>query len=198
MSALSLIITVSLAQNVVLVHYLGVFPLPAVVRSPRRATVMSGAVTAALLWVAVCYWIVHRYVLVPLGLEVLGTLTLAGITAASVLAALRLGTMIAPFHRRRLRRALPAALVNATVFVVSAAAVDHGMRLWEVLLLAPATGAGLLLALVPMAAIRSELRDRRVPAWLRGDASVYLAAAMMALVIQQLDRALHQFFVPLY
>jgi hypothetical protein len=49
-----------------------------------------------------------------------------------------------------------------------------------------------------MAAIRSELRDRRVPAWLRGDASVYLAAAMMALVIQQLDRALHQFFVPLY
>jgi electron transport complex protein RnfA len=198
MSPLALVMTIALAQNVILVHYLGVYPLPAIIYSPRRAATMSLAVAAGLVWVTAVYWVVYRFALEPLGTEVLGTLALAIIAGGSTIIALRLGTALFPFHRRQLRQGAPAALVNVTVFVVSMALVEEGIDFLFALAGALAAGAGLFLALVPMAAIRNRMRTRRMPAALRGDVTVYLAAAMMALAIQQVDVLLHRFFVPLY
>jgi electron transport complex protein RnfA len=159
---------------------------------------MSLAVTAALVWVSAAYWVVYRLVLEPLGMEILGSLALAVIAGGSTIAALRLGTALFPFHRRQLRQGAPAALVNVTVYVVSMALVEGGVALSLAVVGALAAGAGLFLALVPMAAIRNRMRTRRMPAALRGDVTVYLAAAMMALAIQQIDVLLHRFFIPLY
>jgi len=185
MSPLALVMTIALTQNVILVHYLGVYPLPAIIHSPRRAAGMSLAVTAALLWVTAAYWVAYRLALEPLGAEILGTLVLAVIVGGSTIIALRFGTALFPYHRRQLRQGAPAALVNVTVYVVSMSLVEEGV-------------AFLFLALVPMAAIRNRMRTRRMPAALRGDVTVYLAAAMMALAIQQIDVLLNRFFVPLY
>ena len=198
MSVVALIVSLSLTQNVILVHYLGVYPLPAIVHSPRRAAIMSLGVTAALVWVALLYWAVYHTVLVPLQLEILDTITVAIIIAVSTIGAIRVGTFIAPFHHRRFRQGVPAAMVNVTVFVVATALVESVASLGLVLAAALATGAGLFLALVPMAAIRSHLRNRRRAWFLRGDAAVYLAAALMALAIQQVDRLLQGFYIPLF
>tara|TARA_B100000614_G_scaffold203439_1_gene184982 strand:+ start:105 stop:701 length:597 start_codon:yes stop_codon:yes gene_type:complete len=198
MSTVALIVSVALTQNVVLVHYLGVYPLPAIVHDPRRAGVFSAAVTVALVWVSLVYWVVFRFVLVPLDVTILGTVVAAGIVAGSTVLGVRLGSQLFPFHRRRIRQGTPAALVNVTVLVVSMALVEQVPTLWQALVGALAAGVGLTLALVPLAAVRRELRNRRIPAALRGDVSVYLAAAMMALAIQQIDALLQRFLVPLY
>ncbi|MEX2444896.1 MAG: Rnf-Nqr domain containing protein [Alkalispirochaeta sp.] len=198
MSTIGLIMTVALTQNVVLVHYLGIYPLSAVVRSPRRAFVMSLATTAALVWVALMHWFVYRFVLLPLDVTVLASISLTTVIALSLVVALRIGSILFPFHRRQLRQGAPAALVNVTVFVVTMALVEEVPTLTHVLVGALAAGIGLMLALVPIAAVRLELRHRRIPWILQGDVSVYLAAAMMALAIQQIDGLLHQFFIPLY
>jgi Na+-transporting NADH:ubiquinone oxidoreductase subunit NqrE len=89
-------------------------------------------------------------------------------------------------------------IANFTVFVAASAIVDAVDTLALVLLAALATGIGLFLALVPLAAIRRELRNRRLPEVLRGDASVYIAAALMALAIQQIDRLLQTLPVPIF
>jgi Na+-translocating ferredoxin:NAD+ oxidoreductase subunit A len=198
MSPLALVMTIALTQNVILVHYLGVYPLPAIIHSPRRAAGMSLAVTAALLWVTAAYWVAYRLALEPLGAEILGTLVLAVIVGGSTIIALRFGTALFPFHRRQLRQGAPAALVNVTVYVVSMSLVEEGVAFPLAVAGALAAGAGLFLALVPMAAIRNRMRTRRMPAALRGDVTVYLAAAMMALAIQQIDVLLNRFFVPIY
>ncbi|MCG8479953.1 MAG: hypothetical protein MI724_12715 [Spirochaetales bacterium] len=198
MSTIALVLTVGLAQNVILVHYLGVGQLPAVVFHPRRAAVVAGVLTLALVWVALVYWTVYRFVLFPLQLLVLVTPTLALIIGVSALFGIRVATYLLPYRRRAIVQVVPVALVNTTVFVVAMALVDHIAPLWQVLVAALAAGAGAFLALVPLAAIRAESRNHRIPASLRGDASVYLGAAFMALAIQQIDRLLHTFFVPLY
>ena len=198
MSTIALVLTVALAQNVILVHYLGVGQLPAVVFNPRRAAGVSAVLTLSLVWVALIYWTVYRFVLFPLQLNVLVTPTLAVIIGVSALFSVRIATYLLPYHRRRIVQIVPVALVNTTVFVVTMAVVDHVAPLWQVLVAALAAGAGAFLALVLLAAIRAESRNHRIPSALRGDASVYLGAAFMALAIQQIDRLLHTFFVPLY
>lgn len=198
MSMIALIMTVALTQNVVLVHYLGIYQLSAVIRSPRRALMMSVATTAALVWVGSIHWLVYRFVLLPLNVTVLSTISLATVLAVSLVLVLRIGSMMFPFYRRQLRQGAPAALVNVTVFVVTMALVEEVPSLVHVVAGALAAGIGLGLALVPIAAVRTELRHRRIPWILQGDVSVYLAAAMMALAIQQIDGLLHQFFIPLY
>ncbi|MFW5827229.1 MAG: Rnf-Nqr domain containing protein, partial [Alkalispirochaeta sp.] len=193
-----LVMTVALAQNVVLVHHLGIYQLSAVVRSPRRALVMSVATTAALVWVGLIHWLVYRFLLVPLNLEVLSTISLATVLAVTLVLVLRVGSLLFPFNRRQLRQGAPAALINVTVFVVTMALVEEVPSLLYVLAGALAAGIGLGLALVPIAAVRAQLRHRRIPWILQGDVSVYLAAGMMALAIQQIDGLLHQFFIPIY
>ncbi|MCG8477868.1 MAG: hypothetical protein MI724_02145 [Spirochaetales bacterium] len=198
MSTTALILTAALAQNVILVHYLGVGQLPTVLFHPRRAAVVSGVLTLALVWVAAVYWTVYRFVLLPLGLLVLVTPTLAVIIGVSTLFGIRIATYLLPYRRRAIVQVVPVALVNTTVFVVAMALVERVAPLWQVLVAALAAGAGAFLALVPLAAIRAESRNHRIPEPFRGDASVYLGAAFMALAIQQIDRLLHAFFVPLY
>ncbi len=198
MSMIALVMTVALAQNVVLVHHLGIYQLSAVVRSPRRALVMSVATTAALVWVGLIHWLVYRFLLVPLNLEVLSTISLATVLAVTLVLVLRVGSLLFPFNRRQLRQGAPAALINVTVFVVTMALVEEVPSLLYVLAGALAAGIGLGLALVPIAAVRAQLRHRRIPWILQGDVSVYLAAGMMALAIQQIDGLLHQFFIPIY
>jgi electron transport complex protein RnfA len=199
MSPLAIVLTASLAQNVILVHYLGVWPLPVVLQSPRRAVYLSASITAALMWVSGVYWLIRRVVIVPLGVEVLETLVLTAILALSTLGAMRLGSQIAPFYRKRIMQTVPVILINTTVFVVSMGLARSVETYPEVLLGAVAAGAGLFFALVPLAAVRVHFERTQPPSsLLRGDVSVYLATAVMALAIQQIDVLLQRFLVPLY
>lgn len=198
MSVLSLVVTLALGQNVVLVHYLGVYPLPAILHSPRRAAAMSLAVTGAVLWVSLMYWVAFHFVLVPLDLEVLDTVVGAVVVAFSTVGGVRLATVIAPYRRREIRQFVPAALVNVTVFVVALSLVEQFAHVGYVAAGALAVGAGFALATIPLAAVRRELRDRRVPRILQGDVVVYLTLAMMALAIQQIDGLLVRYLVPVF
>jgi Na+-translocating ferredoxin:NAD+ oxidoreductase RnfA subunit len=197
-STFSLIVTASMAQNVILVHFLGVWPYRAVVSSPRRSALVSLAVTCVLLWTSTLYAIVYRYVLERTGFVYLGTLTLALILVGTLLGAIHLGTYVAPYARRTLRQYAPIIVVNTTVFVVSLAIAPTVSRIVFVPVAALGAGVGLLIALVPIAAIRKHLERGRVPAVLRGDVSAYIATACAALAIQQIDRLFTQVISPLW
>ncbi len=198
MSVLGIIVTASLAQNVVLVHFLGLWPFPAVVHSPKQSALISVCVTVALLWVAVVFWLISRWVLVPLDLAVLETVTLAAVMGLSALGGIRLGGQIAPFHQRLVRQLVPVVMVNMTVFVVTMGLVHQAESLQQVVAGAVAAGFGLLLAVVPISAVRVHFTTANVPRLLRGDVSVYLATSVMAFAIQQIDQILQPFLVPLF
>lgn len=193
-----LLLSLSIAQNVVLVHFLGVRPLPAVVASPRRAIIVSLATTIALVWVGMWTWLVDRLILAPTGAWYLQTSVIALVMGLSMLLAIRIASLIAPFARHRVAELTPTIFINATVFVVTTGLVEAELPFGWVVAGAAAAGLGLLIALVPIAAIVRHLSDSRIPRLLRGDASVFLALAMTALAVQQVDRLLARLLVPIF
>jgi len=76
--------------------------------------------------------------------------------------------------------------------------VHQAESLQQVVAGAVAAGFGLLLAVVPISAVRVHFTTANVPRLLRGDVSVYLATSVMAFAIQQIDQILQPFLVPLF
>ncbi len=198
MSLGMLILTAAVTQNVILVHFLGPWPFPALLTSVRRSFWFSLAVTGALVWVSVLYAALYRYVLVPLSLEFLGTFLLLAILATSVLFWGRfLGTRF-PFTRRMIERTMTVVFLNATLFVVPMALAEAVDTFLYVPLAALAAGIGLILAMVPVAAAYQHLSAAGLPRILRGNVIVLVATAVFALALQQLDGLLTSFTYPLW
>ncbi len=198
MTFVGIILTASLAQNVILVHFLGIWPFHSAVRSPGRSTAVSLMVTAALLWVSVVYWLVSRWVIAPLNAYVLETLILVVIITGTLALCVRVGGWLAPYRRRDVIELTRIGVVNMTVFVVAMGLGHNVETLPEVVIGALAAGLGVFIALVPISAVRVRFSGAHVPKALRGDVSVYLATAFMALAIQQVDRLLQPFVMPLF
>jgi Na+-translocating ferredoxin:NAD+ oxidoreductase RnfA subunit len=156
------------------------------------------AVSLSLVWVSLVYWALRRWVIVPLELYALETLVLATVIALSSIGAIRLGGQLFPFYRRVIKRTVPVVMINMTVFVVAMGLVHNVESPGQVVIGALAAGLGLLLAIVPIAAVRVHFTTAQVPRLLRGDVPVYLATAVMAFAIQQIDQLLQQFLVPLF
>lgn len=194
----AVIITAALAQNVVLVHFLGIRPLSAAVVSPRRAVLLSGATTAALVWVTTVAWLLYRLLLEPIGLERFVTVMMALVVAVSVVVGVQLASRMVPFHRTDVHQTVPAVLLNATTFVVPMALVEQVPSYGLAIAGAISAGIGMLVALTLIAAVRGESERRRLPQPLRGDVMVYVGAAFLSLAIQQMDRLAHTWFTPLW
>lgn len=187
MSLGSLLITVAIAQNVILVHFLGPWPFPLLLTSTRRSLMFSGGITLALVWVALLFGAVYRYVLLPFELEYLGTFVMLFVLAISLLVWTRIVTALWPFAVKTINRAMPVVFLNTTVFVVPMALAVEVDHFWYMVIAAFAAGLGLLCALVPIAAVYEHLHDRGLPRVLRGNVIILLATAIFALAMQQLD-----------
>lgn len=198
MSPLAVFITASLAQNVILVDFLGIRPHPSIVYSPRRAAILSAAVTLVLLWVSTVYGAIDRMVLAPFGLVYLETLTLVLVLLATLYGIVRLGVLVAPYRRAVLVRYAPILVLNTAVFVVAVSIPGVVTRFLLIPIAAFGAGIGLFLALVPIAAIRQHLERGRLPKALRGDVSAYIATALTALAIHQIDRLVLSVLEPLW
>ena len=192
MSVWAIVLTASLAQNVILVHYLGVWPLPVVLQSPASGALSSPQRSlAALVWVSAVYWVIQRLVIEPLGVDVLGYARAYHVSSHALPLLERCGWVLRLRHFIGSKSCGPYRLivVNTTVFVVSMGLARSVETYPQVLLGAVAAGAGLFFALVPLAAVRVHFERTRSPSsLLRGDVSVYLATAVMALAIQQTRR----------
>lgn len=186
----SLIITVALAQNVILVHFLGPWPYPSLVSSTRQAAIYSGGITAALVWTAVLYGVVYKVLLQPFGLYFLETFALVMILSGSYLLWMAVITRVFPHLIQQIRRIMPIVFLNATVFVVPMALAAEVRNVLFIPIAAAAAGVGILVVLVPIAAINERLRDSRLPRILSGNAIILFITALFAFAVQQLDMLL--------
>lgn len=198
MSPGALILIAAVAQNVVLVHFLGLWPYPVLLSSVRRSALFSIAVTGALVWVSLLYASLFRFVLQPLGAEYLATFSLLVVLAASYIVWIKIALVVHPFAGKAIRWAFPLIFLNATVFVVPMALAHAPVHLIYVPLVAFAAGVGLFVAVVPVAAMYQHLSTTRLPRVLRGNVIILLGTAVFALAIQQLDSVLATVSYPLW
>lgn len=183
--ALILIGTV-LVNNFVLVKFLGLCPVMGVSKNLDSAIGMSLATAFVLTLSAALSYLVHTYVLVPLGLEYLRTLAFILVIAALVQFVEAAMRAKAPVLHGVLGIFLPLITTNCAVLGVALlntqAGIDgNGHDLFSSIVFGFGASVGFGLVLILFAGLRERLEAADVPAPFRGAPIALVTAGLMAL-----------------
>lgn len=178
--ALILVSTV-LVNNFVLVKFLGLCPFMGVSRKLETSTGMALATTFVLTLSSVCSYLVNQYLLVPLGLEYLRTISFILVIAVVVQFTEMVVHKTSPVLYQVLGIFLPLITTNCAVLGVALLNVQeqHGFLQSAVYGFGGALGFSMVLIL--FAALRERILVADVPVAFRGPAIALVTAGLMSL-----------------
>ena len=179
--ALLILLSAALVNNFVLVQFLGLCPFVGTSSRMETALPMTLATMFVLMLAALATHLVHRYLLVPFGLDYLRIVAFVLAIAAAVQFTELFVRAASPLLYRLLGIFLPLITSNCAVLGVTLIAVDEGHSLANTLLLAVGAGLGFGVALVALAALRERLHDAAVPGPFRGAPLALITVGFMAL-----------------
>jgi len=182
MSELALIlVSTILVNNFVLVKFLGLCPFMGVSRKIETATGMALATTFVLTLSSVFSYLVNEYLLAPLGLEYLRTITFILVIAVVVQFTEMVVHKTSPLLYQLLGIFLPLITTNCAVLGVALLNVQekHGFLPSAVYGFGAAVGFSMVMIL--FAAIRERVTVADVPTAFRGPAIALVTASLMSL-----------------
>ena len=170
-----------LVNNFVLVQFLGLCPFMGVSNRLEGAMGMAAATTYVLTLSSVCSYLVYHYLLAPLGLEYLRTLSFILVIAAVVNFTEMAMHKASPLLYRLLGIFLPLITTNCAVLGVALLNVNQANSFVESVLYGFGAALGFSLVLVLFAAMRERLDAGDVPLPFRGAAIAMVTAGLMSL-----------------
>jgi len=181
MEYILLIISAIFVNNVVLAQYLGVCPFLGVSNKVNTALGMSGAVVFVIVLATMVTYLIHTYVLIPLGITFMQTITFILVIAALVqMVEIILKKISQPLYQS-LGIFLPLITTNCAVLGVAILVIKKDYNLVEGVVYGGATAIGFGLALVILAGIREQLELANVPAGMKGVPISLVTAGILAL-----------------
>ncbi len=178
---LLILVSTVLANNFVLVRFLGLCPFMGVSTKLEGAIGMSAATAFVLTLSSVSSYVVHQYILEPLGLEYLSTLSFILVIAVTVQATEMIMRRVSPLLYRVLGIFLPLITSNCAVLGVALLNVQEQHNLLESALYGFGAATGFALVLVLFTAMRERLAHTDVPVPFRGAPVALVTAGLMAL-----------------
>jgi len=185
-----IIISAIFVNNIVLAQFLGVCPFLGVSSRLSTATGMSGAVCFVITLATVVTYLLNTYLLVPLGLEFLQTISFILVIAALVQMVEIVLKKTSPSLYAALGIFLPLITTNCAVLGVAITVVSkefsfggapHLMNLGEATVYALATSLGYGLAMVLFAGMREHLAGNDVPKAFKGLPIAFITVGIMAM-----------------
>ena len=170
-----------LVNNFLLARFLGLCPFLGVSRNLEAAAGMSLATAFVLTLSSACAYLLHRYLLVPLGLEYLRTLGFILVIAASVQFTEIMVRRLSPLLDQVLGIYIPLIATNCAVLGVALLNVQQAEGFVQSVFYGFGAAAGFALVLVMFAAIRERIAVADVPAPFRGTAIALMTAGIMSL-----------------
>jgi electron transport complex protein RnfA len=170
-----------LVNNFVLVKFLGLCPVMGVSKNLDSAIGMSLATAFVLTLSAALSYLVHAYVLVPLGLEYLRTLAFILVIAALVQFVEAAMRQKAPVLHGVLGIFLPLITTNCAVLGVALLNTQAKHDLVSSIVFGFGASIGFGLVLILFAGLRERLEAADVPAPFRGAPIALVTAGLMAL-----------------
>ena len=170
-----------LVNNFVLVQFLGLCPFMGVSSKLETALGMAMATTFVLTLTSTCTHLVFRYVLAPLGLEYLQTISFILVIAAVVQFTEMFVRKTSPLLYKVLGVFLPLITVNCAVLGVALLNVNKHHDFLHSVLYGFGAAAGFSLVLVLFAAMRERIAAADVPQPFRGAAIGMITASLMSL-----------------
>jgi electron transport complex protein RnfA len=170
-----------LVNNFVLVRFLGLCPFMGVSRNLEAAFGMSMATAFVLTLSSAIAYLLHEYVLVPLDLEYLKTISFILVIAASVQFTEIMVRRLSPLLHQLLGIYIPLIATNCAVLGVALLNVQEAGGFVQSVFYGFGAAAGFALVLVLFAGMRERLQAADVPRAFRGTAIALMTAGIMSL-----------------
>ena len=178
--ALILVSTV-LVNNFVLVKFLGLCPFMGVSRKLETATGMALATTFVLTLSSVCSYLVNEYLLAPLGLEYLRTISFILVIAVVVQFTEMVVHKTSPLLYQVLGIFLPLITTNCAVLGVALLNVQQQHNFLQSAVYGFGAAVGFSMVLILFAAMRERITVADVPEAFRGAAIALITAGLMSM-----------------
>lgn len=170
-----------LVNNFVLVKFLGLCPFMGVSGKVETAAGMAMATTFVLTLASLCSYLVDHYILLPLGLIYLRTMTFILVIAVVVQFTEMFVKKTSPTLYRLLGIYLPLITTNCAVLGVALINVNKNHNLVNSVVYGFSAAIGFSLVLVLFSAIRERLALADTPAPFKGASVAMITAGMMSL-----------------
>jgi Na+-translocating ferredoxin:NAD+ oxidoreductase subunit A len=190
MTYVGILITFVFVNNFILTKFLGLCPFIGVSKNVESAVGMGFAVTFVMSMASLITWAVFNFILVPLSIEFLQTITFILVIASLVQFVEMIIQKISPPLYKALGIYLPLITTNCAVMGIALIAVRNEYNAIESFIAGIAAGLGFLLAIVLMSTIREKLDNEWVPKMFRGAPIAFITGGLMALAFMAFDNAL--------
>jgi electron transport complex protein RnfA len=176
-----ILISAILVNNFVLVQFLGLCPFMGVSNKLETAIGMAGATTFVLTLAALSSYMVNSWILVPLNLEYLKTISFILVIAVVVQFTKMFIEKSSPLLYRVLGVFLPLITTNCAVLGVALLNIKRDNNLVESILYGFGAAVGFSLVMVLFAAMRERIAVSDVPKPFQGSAIAMITAGLMSL-----------------
>ena len=181
MEYLLIFVSAIFVNNIVLSQFLGICPFLGVSKKIDTALGMGMAVAFVLTISTTVTFLVQKYVLDPLSLQYLQTITFVLVIAALVQMVEIVLKKVSPVLYQALGIFLPLITTNCAVLGVAILVIQKDFSLIESIVYSVATALGFALALVVFAGLREQLSLVSVPKAMKGVAVVLVTAGLLSL-----------------
>ncbi len=189
----SILFSMVLVNNFVLVKFLGICPFLGVSKRFSSAVGMGGAVTVVMVLAIAVTWPIQQ-LLVAWNLEYLQTIAFILVIATLVqLLEMVLKRFMPPLHRA-LGVYLPLITTNCAVLGVATLTVDEGYAYPEALVAGLGAGLGFLLAMVIFNGVRRRVDEAEPPEMFRGMPITLISAAITAMSLMGFSGVIEHLF----
>lgn len=178
---LLILVSTVLVNNFVLVQFLGLCPFMGVSNKLETAMGMSLATTFVLTLASVCSYLVYEYLLAPLDLVFLRTISFILVIAVVVQFTEMVVRKTSPLLHRVLGIFLPLITTNCAVLGVALLNIQRQNSFMESILYGFGAAAGFSLVLVLFSALRERIAVADVPVPFQGAAIGMITAGLMSL-----------------
>lgn len=181
MDYLLILVSTVLVNNFVLVQFLGLCPFMGVSNKLETAMGMSLATTFVLTLSSVCSYLVHEYLLLPLDLAYLKTISFILVIAVVVQFTEMVVHKTSPMLYRVLGIFLPLITTNCAVLGVALLNIKKQNGFMESIFYGFGAAVGFSLALILFSAMRERIAVADVPLPFKGSAIGMVTAGLMSL-----------------
>lgn len=168
-------------ENFVLVKFYGICPFLGVSKKTGTALGMGMAVTFVMVLASLFTWLVERYILVPLHVEYLQTISFILLIAALVQFVEMFVAKAVPSLYNSLGIYLPLITTNCAVLGVTLINVQRDYSLFSSLSFSFWSALGFTLAIFLFAGVRERLETSTIPKYLRGFPIALVTAGILAM-----------------
>jgi electron transport complex protein RnfA len=177
-----IIVSAVLVNNFIFSRFLGCCPFVGVSNKSSSSIGMGFAVIFVLTLASLVIYLINAYVLVPLHLQFLQTLTYILVIAALVQLVEMFINKYSPALYQALGIYLPLITTNCAVLGVALLNTTLNYNLIESTVHGFAAGVGFLFALVLISSVRESLERARIPEAFKGAPIAFISAGLVALI----------------